>query len=229
MEAMNKRIIGSSSGENVMVQLEPRQTLKAAAQQAARTEIFLSALRLFSANGFDETTVDEIAAAVGISKRTFFRYFPSKESVIFEHYRFRKIEIISRIETRPLGESDWDLLRNAFGVFVEIMEDPERSGREIEVESVIQKSILLRGVQLRTVQDFHEGLTEALMRRTQNCSSSRSQERTVTSALVGAALGCVEAAYHHVVSEGRPDKTRAVLDHVMESLRPCSSVTSVSK
>jgi mycofactocin system transcriptional regulator len=43
----------------------------------------LIALRLFSAQGFDETTVDQVAAEAGISKRTFFRYYDSKASVLW--------------------------------------------------------------------------------------------------------------------------------------------------
>jgi AcrR family transcriptional regulator len=203
-----------------MGHLEPPQNLKEATQRAARAEIFVAALRLFSKNGFDATTVDEIAAAVGISKRTFFRYFPSKESVIFEHYRFRKHEILSRLEHRPPNESDWDMLRHAFDVFVEAMEDAESSVREIEVESVIQESALLRGVRLRTVQDFHEGLTDALAKRARVRGSAGRLEYTVLSAMVSAALGCVEAAYRHVVNEKSPQKTGEILDRVMESLRP---------
>jgi mycofactocin system transcriptional regulator len=41
------------------------------------------ALELFSTSGFDDTTVDEIAEAAGISRRTFFRYFDSKNDVVW--------------------------------------------------------------------------------------------------------------------------------------------------
>jgi AcrR family transcriptional regulator len=48
-----------------------------------RTALLEAALNLFSAKGYDQTTTDEIAESAGVSPRTFFRYFPTKESVLF--------------------------------------------------------------------------------------------------------------------------------------------------
>src|SRR6201985_679853 len=47
----------------------------------SRAELEQVAFTLFAAQGFDATTVDEIAAAAGIGRRTFFRYFPSKNDI----------------------------------------------------------------------------------------------------------------------------------------------------
>lgn len=54
--------------------------------KAARTAAALqaAALDLFERQGFDETTVAEIAAAVGVSQMTFFRHFPTKEAVLLD-------------------------------------------------------------------------------------------------------------------------------------------------
>lgn len=48
-----------------------------------RADLQRHALRLFSEQGYAETTVDQIAAAAEVSRATFFRYFPSKEEVVF--------------------------------------------------------------------------------------------------------------------------------------------------
>lgn len=49
-------------------------------------ELELVALRLFSEQGFEQTTVDEIATGAGVSRRTFFRYFDSKAEVLWSRF-----------------------------------------------------------------------------------------------------------------------------------------------
>jgi AcrR family transcriptional regulator len=61
--------------------LDPKQSRKL----QTRRRIEDTALQLFARNGFDDTTVEQIAAACDISPRTFFRYFPSKDEVVRLH------------------------------------------------------------------------------------------------------------------------------------------------
>ncbi len=60
---------------------EPEPDWRQRKKTATRDRIRASALRLFREQGYDATTVEQIAAAAGVSHMTFFRYFPAKEDV----------------------------------------------------------------------------------------------------------------------------------------------------
>lgn len=76
----------------------------------ARTALQAAALPLFAQHGFDATTVDHIAAAADVSPRTFFRYFSTKEEVVFwDEYDPLFVELFT---ARPADEPVLDSLRH---------------------------------------------------------------------------------------------------------------------
>lgn len=75
---------------------------RAAKKAATRQSIQDHALRLFAEKGYDATTVEDIAAAAGVSHMTFFRYFPRKEEVVeYDEYDPMIEELIA---ARPADE-----------------------------------------------------------------------------------------------------------------------------
>ncbi|WEO93761.1 TetR family transcriptional regulator [Streptomyces sp. FXJ1.172] len=59
-----------------------------AAKTPMREALVAAAFRLFVERGYEQTTVDDIVALAGVGRRSFFRYFPSKEDVVFpDHER----------------------------------------------------------------------------------------------------------------------------------------------
>jgi AcrR family transcriptional regulator len=74
------------------------------------------ALALFDERGFEATPVDAIAEAAGVSRRTFFRYYDTKEAVFFANQQRRLQVFTALIEHPEPGESPYETLRRAFRV-----------------------------------------------------------------------------------------------------------------
>ncbi|MEZ0067086.1 AcrR family transcriptional regulator [Streptacidiphilus sp. MAP12-20] len=84
-------------------------------QNRRRTHVALirAATQLFRENGFESTTVRDIAAAAGVGERTFFRYFPSKESLVLQQVRDLVPLLADEIRARPASADPLRALRDA--------------------------------------------------------------------------------------------------------------------
>ena len=78
-----------------------------------RADIRRAAFRLFIERGYDAVTTEEIAAAAGVSPRTFFRHVPTKEELLLAPVRYGGTAIVSLLEERPAAESPDLALINA--------------------------------------------------------------------------------------------------------------------
>jgi AcrR family transcriptional regulator len=91
---------------------------------ATRRRIQQTALRLFLSKGYYATTVEQIAAAAGVSHMTFFRYFPTKEAVVeSDDYDPFIAELIRR---RPPDEDDLTALHRALAEGLAAVYDADR-------------------------------------------------------------------------------------------------------
>ncbi|MFH8575453.1 TetR family transcriptional regulator [Streptomyces zaomyceticus] len=82
-------------------------------KQRTRDTLTRVALELFTTQGYERTTVDEIVDAVEVSQRTFFRYFSSKEEVAFAVQQMVEERFLEALRQRPPGEGPFDAMRNA--------------------------------------------------------------------------------------------------------------------
>lgn len=85
-----------------------RRSLAGRPEATSHADIEQAAFRLFAERGFDGTTLDDIAAAVGVSRRTLFRYYPSKNDIPWGQFdrtleRFRQI-LRELPQDRPVHE-----------------------------------------------------------------------------------------------------------------------------
>lgn len=82
---------------------------RAAAQRLKmRRELAAAAMELFATKGYEATTVDEIAAAAGVARRTFFRHFRSKEEAIFPDHDDTLIRAEAVLNAAPAHEHPLD-------------------------------------------------------------------------------------------------------------------------
>lgn len=109
-------------------------------KQRTRDALLRAALGLFVSQGFEETTVDEIADTVGVSQRTFFRYFANKEEAAFAVQDLVESHVVTALRERPADESPLEALRRA------VLDSWNTMGEAIE--ATIPVELFMRSYQL---------------------------------------------------------------------------------
>jgi AcrR family transcriptional regulator len=91
---------------------EDGRGLSAGRATRVRNSLIAAAVELFMVKGYAGTTVDDIAARAGVSRRTFFRYFGSKDEVVDSDKDIYRQQLYDALVTRPLTEDDFTAARN---------------------------------------------------------------------------------------------------------------------
>jgi len=91
-----------------------QESLWTRSRQAAYAEITSVAMNLFLEQGFEQTTIDQIATTAAISRRSFFRYFGTKEDIVLGDLASQGIFVRDTLEAIPLSVTPWEALREAF-------------------------------------------------------------------------------------------------------------------
>lgn len=90
-----------------------RPGLRERKKQRTRDTLLRTALELFLTQGYERTTVDEIAEAADVSQRTFFRYFAGKEEAVFFPHDLAASHFVDAVRARPHHEAPLEALRQA--------------------------------------------------------------------------------------------------------------------
>ncbi|MFI1207745.1 TetR family transcriptional regulator [Streptomyces sp. NPDC020802] len=142
----------------------PRPGLRERKKQRTRDALVRAALELFTTNGYERTTVDEIVETVDVSQRTFFRYFAGKEEAAFAVQEIAETHFLDAVRQRPPHEPPLDALRRAvlaswdtIGEAIEAVVPIELHMRTFQL---IESTPALLAAHLRR----HEGLEEELAR-----------------------------------------------------------------
>ena len=193
----------------------PAPGLRERTRRAVRAELTDVAMDLFLARGFEATTVDEIAAAAGISRRSLFRYFASKEAIIFDSLQDVGERLAEALGKRPREEDPWVALRRSFEVVTAYnVVNPERT---LAFWTMLEETASLKARHFEQLMRWQQLLVPDIAVR---LGEDRTVNGPCAPAIVGAALACLDAANSAWLrSQGRADVVR-LLDEAMHAVRP---------
>ncbi len=154
-------------------------------RKKARTRDMLvrHALRLFGKRGFGAVTVDEVAAAADVSRRTFFRYFPTKEAVIFPDRADRFDRFQAMLAERRRGETPFARVRRSLLALVD--EYVENVDSVVALQRIIDGSPALLAHEQQLDLEWERAIAEALTARNTSAASQR-RASIIAGALIGA-------------------------------------------
>jgi TetR/AcrR family transcriptional regulator, regulator of mycofactocin system len=176
----------------------------------SREELEQAAFALFAAQGFESTTVDEIAAAAGIGRRTFFRYFPSKNDVPWGAFEDELDRMRVRLKACPPEVPLMDAIRLALIDFNRVAPAQVPLHRR-RMELILRVPALLAHSTLRFTA-WREVVAEFVADRT-----GRRPGELAPQAIAHAVLGVSVAAYEHWLDHPSAD-LGALLDDAMRQL-----------
>ncbi|MFC5744389.1 TetR/AcrR family transcriptional regulator [Actinomadura rugatobispora] len=189
-----------------------RATTRSIARTAIRAELAQVAIELFRRDGFEQVTISDVAAAAGVSRSTFLRYFGSKEEAVLGAMDVQGVQAAAALRARPAGEDDWTALRRTLDPFIDSYR--QNPGSALALARLVQESPALRVRQLEKRASWLPALAEALSRR----SGHDRPTPLAPEVRAAAALDCLSIAVAHwTASDGELDLAE-LLDQAFAAL-----------
>ncbi|MFJ4808023.1 TetR family transcriptional regulator [Streptomyces longwoodensis] len=145
------------------------ETLRERKKQRTREALLRAALQLFTTRGYERTTVDDVADAVGVSQRTFFRYFAGKEEAAFAVQDLVEERFVAAVRARPADETPLEALRHAltegWDRLSEDVEDVVPVELYLRMYRLIESTPVLLAAHLRRSADTEDRIARVLAER----------------------------------------------------------------
>ncbi|WP_316527666.1 TetR family transcriptional regulator [Kitasatospora brasiliensis] len=180
---------------------------------ATREALSWAALRLAAERGLENVRVEDIAAAAGVSPRTYNNYFSSKAEAIVHRHRDRVQRSAEALRRRPAGEPLWEALTRA------LLEPYESAGEQPDPRWIAAIRLLLRepALQAELMRDgaaTAAGLTAAVAARTGTDPDRDLYPKLVTAA----ALAAIKAANDQYLTAEPPVPFPSLLAEALRQL-----------
>jgi AcrR family transcriptional regulator len=159
-------------------------SLRERKKEKTRETLIEVANRLFVERGFEKTTVDDIVGVADISQRTFFRYFPTKEAVVFSKHPMRIVEFRSLLARHRKTETPINAVKKTL---IDFAEDYEKNKSQLlrEWRIVVASPILIaRDVELDF--EFERAIAEVLAEESGPDSAAGRDARILAGSIFGA-------------------------------------------
>lgn len=184
------------------------------ARQAVKAQVSAMAVDLFLERGYEATTVDDVCSVAGISRSTFFRYFASKEDAVLGEVADAGDELLDALRNRPEGEAPWVALRRALDPLIQHHSaEPERAQR---LARLVTGTPALAALHHRKNAGWHELLRPEVARRLGADAPDAADPRPT--ALIAAALGCVDATVAAWLAGEADQPLGQILDRAMGAI-----------
>lgn len=175
-------------------------------KQATREALTTAAMRLALERGFENLRVEEIAAAAGVSPRTFNNYFPSREAAICAARTDQMRRLAAAVRTRPAEEALLDAIINT------VSENPREPDRAQFL--LIHCNPSLRAEFLRTAAETEAPLIEAIAERT-----GTDPRQLLPQVAAAAVFGALRAALQQWLRSEQPPPYHVLLCDALNQLR----------
>ncbi|MFF3493841.1 TetR/AcrR family transcriptional regulator [Streptomyces sp. NPDC002795] len=201
-----------------------RINLRELKKQRTRNSLLRTALELFTTQGFDLTTVDEITEACEVSQRTFFRYFANKEEVALAVQQTVESRFIAALRERPLKESPFEALRRTvlgtWDAMSRVVEELIPLELHMRTYRMIESTPSLLAVHLRRSIELEEELARVVAEREGLDVESDPRPRVAVAAFGGVMrmTGRLWGAGEDASIESIRALTESYLDHLRPSL-----------
>ncbi|GHH77849.1 TetR family transcriptional regulator [Streptomyces sulfonofaciens] len=194
--------------------------LRERTRRAVQQEIVETANGLFVARGYENTTIEDIAAAVGMSRRSVFRYFPTKEDIVVGKFDFVAQDMLVALRARPAAEPVWESLRRTFDLLVAYVDAPGQHEVAEPMQRIVFAHRGLLASYLEKLQRMQDAVVSALRERAEASGRPYGADDPVPGAVAGAAFGCLLAAQHAWLAGGAKDSFAGTLDRAMAAVAP---------
>jgi AcrR family transcriptional regulator len=158
-------------------------------RRAAYEEITSVAMGLFLDQGFEQTTIDQIASSAGISRRSFFRYFGTKEDIVLGDLAGQGELVKAALEQVPPTVGPWDALREALQAVDALTIDPEVT---LKIAKMMYQTSSLRSRSIEKHLHWQSLLVPDIRRRLGIAEDDVTNP--APAAIVASAIACLDAA-----------------------------------